>query len=449
MVIKQNPTTKLQIGDDVNAWGHKFTWTDRHISEETYKYRRYSYDELGEQAYKALIRLRTSKDQDLYALFRESREQHPVLQKFWTEVSSTPAWVDWDAVGRGQDVFNRYGMAITLGLAYQSLLGATGSNGRSAETLSRTGGFDLNSVRRRLMETTQFTMQCTESVANLRPDGDGFISILRVRWLHAAVRRRILDLVATRPSYYSVDENGIPINDSDSRYTIVTFSSTVIWQSLPRLGIHLKPQEIEDYLALWRLIAFYIGAPHDEFAQAVTAKATLDSMLLFEYDPTETSKRLARNIIRGLENNPPAYASRSLLETYTRWLNGGELSDSLGIGRPPWYYWVIISSQVALTCVVYNLARNIPAVDGYLSRQFRRDVWRAVRKKERGGLDVLSLFTFRLIPELDVAGKKVEPDVVERGAGFVLTADMVAILVALGWAAVLGMTVAAVWHVSS
>jgi hypothetical protein len=98
---------------------------------------------------------------------------------------------------------------------------------------------------------------------------------------------------------------------------------------------------------------------------------------------------------------------------------------------------------------VYNLARNIPAVDGYLSRQFRRDVWRAVREKERGGLDVLSLFTFRLIPELDVAGKKVEPDVVERGAGFVLTADMVAILVALGWAAVLGMTVAAVWHVSS
>ncbi|RAL66063.1 hypothetical protein DID88_005723 [Monilinia fructigena] len=43
-------------------------------------------------------------------------------------------------LGRGQDVFYRYGGAALTGLAYQSLLGGMGA-ARVTEVLARTGGF--------------------------------------------------------------------------------------------------------------------------------------------------------------------------------------------------------------------------------------------------------------------------------------------------------------------
>lgn len=45
--------------------------------------------------------------------------------------------------------------------------------------------------------------------------GQGFASTLRVRFLHASVRRRILRLARESPSYYSVETHGIPISDFD------------------------------------------------------------------------------------------------------------------------------------------------------------------------------------------------------------------------------------------
>ena len=48
----------------------------------------------------------------------------------------------------------------------------------------------------------------------------------------------------------------------------------------------------------------------------------MESLLLYEIDPTETSKILANNVIKCLEAQPPSYASRPFLEVNSRWLNG-------------------------------------------------------------------------------------------------------------------------------
>ena len=130
---------------------------------------------------------------------------------------------------------------------------------RVAEVLSRTWGFSIEKIRRRLLETTQHTLECTSSLESIKPSGAGFASSLRVQLLHASVRQRIIQLTAARPSYYSVEKNGVPVNDLDCIGTIVDMSATIIWQSLPRQGIYLRQQEILDYIALWRLIALLYG----------------------------------------------------------------------------------------------------------------------------------------------------------------------------------------------
>ena len=86
-------------------------------------------------------------------------------------------------------------------------------------------------------------LQCTRDLDSIKPGGDGFRSSVSVRLLHSNVRKRILKLHSQHPKYYSLEEFGIPINDMDSIMTIMTFSSSLIWISLPRQGVFMREQE--------------------------------------------------------------------------------------------------------------------------------------------------------------------------------------------------------------
>ena len=212
-------------------------------------------------------------------------------------------------------------------------------------------------------ETTQHILQCTRSLDSIKPGGDGHASSVRIRLLHAAVRRKIMKLVEQQPSYYDVDKWGVPINDLDSIATITTFSTTLIWLSLPRQGIWMRQQEIQDYTALWRYIAHLTGTPTDPFRTPQVAKMHMEVLLLYEVDPSPTSRILANNVINALYNKPPTFASKEFLEVNTRWLNGNKLADELGMGRPGLYYWALMAGQCLFFMSLIYTHRSIPYLD--------------------------------------------------------------------------------------
>lgn len=236
---------------------------------------------------------------------------------------------------------------------------------RITEVLARTGGFSPKVAKHRLYETTQHILQVTSSLPNIQPLGAGFASSIRVRLLHASVRRRILSLAAQNPYYYSVAKYGIPINDLDCVGTIATFSSTLIWIGFPRQGIYLREQEIEDYIALWRLVAYYMGTPTSYFSTPSRARAIMESLMIEEIKPSETGKVLANNIIISLQNQPPAYASREFLVASARWLNGDELADELGLERVSGYYRALVAGQCLFFMGVCYTYRSV----GWLDRR--------------------------------------------------------------------------------
>lgn len=176
----------------------------------------------------------------------------------------------------------------------------------------------------------------------MKPGGEGHISSVRVRLLHSSVRLKILSLVSQQPEYYDIDKYGTPVNDLDCIGTINTFCSSVVWLGLPRQGIYLSQQEIEDYIALWRLVAYYMGTPTEPFESTTKARAMMESLLVSEIDPSEIGKVLAKNIILGLENTAPTYASKEFMEAMSRLLNGELLSDQLEIPRSNLYYRLLI-----------------------------------------------------------------------------------------------------------
>lgn len=420
------------------CWGYTFELTDEHFTPEQCEPLKHTYDTLGEQVLDRLNELSpplsrdlprgnsqfsagkqsggTQKDgstirdqekaagsqggpRDLYVILQDHLEKDELLLRFWRDVTTVPSWVDWDQIQRGQDVFYRYGGANLTGLAYQSLLGGMGA-ARVVETLARTGGFSTKVARGRLFETTQHILQCTKSLESIRPGGEGFASTIRVRLLHAAVRNRIMKLADSKPGYYDTQAWGIPINDLDSMATINTFSATLIWLSLPRQGISLREHEIVDYIALWRYIGYVVGCPTDQFETPAQAKRLMESLLLYEVHPSQTSKILANNIIKCLEGQPPGYASADFLTASARWLNGNDLCDELGLMRPSAYYWALMAGQCLFFCVFNYAYRILPeSYDRKKIEMLKKAFWQVIVNTKYGLKGEETKFEFKYVPE--------------------------------------------------
>lgn len=235
--------------------------------------------------------------------------------------------------------------------------------GRIAEVLVRTGGFSPKVARRRLFETTQYVLEVTRSLDSIKPGGDGHASSVRVRLLHAAVRQHITKLAQRIPDYWDMERFGVPVNDLDCITTICAFSTVVIYLGLPRQGIWLTDQEIADYVALWRLVGYYLGTPTEPFDNAEKARAWMESILISELQPTETSQVLARNILLSLDNNYPLYASREFMEALVRWMNGNELSERLGMRKTCMFYWILVAGYCMFIVTMSYVQKIFPNVD--------------------------------------------------------------------------------------
>ncbi|KAL8748800.1 MAG: hypothetical protein Q9184_007083 [Pyrenodesmia sp. 2 TL-2023] len=219
-----------------------------------------------------------------------------------------------------------------------------------------------------------------------------------------------MKLAQKRPEYYDVEKFGVPVNDLDCIATIATFSATLIWLSFPRQGIWLRDQEIKDYIALFRYVAYLTGTPDEYFETPSRAKAIMETLLRDEIDPSPTSQILANNILNCLEGQPPTFASRSFLEANCRWLNGNELCDRLGIGKPSLYYLILMAGQVLFFMAVCYTYRSISILDQRKIRAFRRIIW-AVIVEDKQGLGAESVFEFKYVPDLSKTTKA------ERGRG--------------------------------
>ncbi len=128
--------------------------------------------------------------------------------------------------------------------------------------------------------------------------GDGWQSAVRVRLLHANVRRRVLKMAERRKAssspggqaIYDVEKNGMPINQEDLLGTLCAFSSAPL-AMLQKIGITPTAQEREDYIALWRHVGFYMGIEpallRRAFKDAHTADRTLWCTILHLFSKVE------------------------------------------------------------------------------------------------------------------------------------------------------------------
>lgn len=166
------------------------------------------------------------------------------------EVCEVPLWVDWPTCDRGGELLMRAGALGGAVLGSRSLvLGYASPAGNKALVMS---GRLKEQALQRLNETARF-VQAVCRPGGMRPFADGWKITVKVRLIHAQVRRMIL-----RSGKWNAAAWGVPVNQHDMAGTTLLFSVSMI-DGLRKLGIQIDAEEGEQYIHLWRWVGHVIG----------------------------------------------------------------------------------------------------------------------------------------------------------------------------------------------
>ncbi|MEL6210419.1 MAG: oxygenase MpaB family protein, partial [Pseudomonadota bacterium] len=283
------------------------------------------------------------------------------LGALFEQLDEVPSWVSWDRIERGGQLLFRTAMAGGITLGAKSLCYGYCSPGGN-KPLAFTGQLDGPAVGRRLAETGRFvTATCTEG--GLRRFGEGFAATVKVRLMHAQVRR----LLQQAPEWRS-DLWGTPINQHDTVATSLLFSSIFI-EGVRQFGFWVSRREAEDFLHLWKYSGYLIGAPPELLPNTeAEAEVIADIITMTQGPPDEDSRRLVESLI----HSPEAAASNAeeleaaqihvnLGYGFCHTLLGEEICDQLELRRSPWR-WAIPTARVVVGALE-PLRRFVPRVD--------------------------------------------------------------------------------------
>lgn len=244
-----------------------------------------------------------------------------VVARLFAEHVTPPPWLDEARAQRAQRWASKHLFHITVALFCASLPTAYGA-AKGARVLAATGRMQGNNLDRRVNETAQFVLDVVAE-GGFSPEGSALRAIQKVRLIHAAVRRHLLDK--------GLGDGEVPINQEDLLGTLFTFSVVVI-RALRRLGVAVSEAEADDYYHLWRAVGAALGVRHDLLPADHTSACDLsDRIAARQIRPSEHGRALFTALITGIESHVPRlrFAPRMLV----RYLVGDRLADDLG--APP------------------------------------------------------------------------------------------------------------------
>lgn len=170
----------------------------------------------------------------------------------------------------------------------------------------------------------------------LRRAGDGYKATLRVRLIHAFLRR-----MAGGSGQWDRAAFGEPLNQGDLFHGVVTLSWLML-NGLQRMGCGLSHDEKEGYYAFWRHIAAVLGV-HKNYVDMVNARdceSFWNLWMLTNAGPDAEAVARARKLLELLADAAGGNAAirrlrRSMLNAAVHRLLGRDIGDRLEVPRTP------------------------------------------------------------------------------------------------------------------
>jgi hypothetical protein len=257
-------------------------------------------------------------------------EAPPAFRRFFEAVEEVPAWADFDAIDRGGSLLFRTHMLGGLVLAFRSIMLGYVSPGGN-KPLVYSARLQQDTIRR-LIETSKF-VQTTCLPGTLHRFGEGYQITLKVRLMHAKVRRMLLGSPA-----WNRDAWGVPINQHDMAATALLFSLEVV-DGVRSLGFLLTNNEIEAYFQLWKYSSYLMGVFPDLLVGSEPDAWRLRNVIeATEGEPDDDARALANSLVhagvrgaRNLEERKRAERMLPFNRALSHHLIGEKIATQLGI----------------------------------------------------------------------------------------------------------------------
>ncbi|MEJ7733325.1 MAG: oxygenase MpaB family protein [Polyangiaceae bacterium] len=257
------------------------------------------------------------------------------LRALFADLDAVPPWVDWGAVDRGGSVLVSAGVLGGAVLGARSLvLGYCSPGGNKPLVFS---GRLQEQALQRLNETSKF-VYATCVPGGMRRHGQGFALTVRVRMIHAQVRRMIL-----LSGRWDAARWGAPINQHDMVGTSMLFS-LVLLDGLRSLGLEVDTEDAHRYMQLWRYSAKVIGiAPELIPGSEAEARSLWALVEMTQGEADDDSRALTRALLESPRRAARTAQERSRAETQIaiatglcRALLGEQRADQLRLPRTYW-----------------------------------------------------------------------------------------------------------------
>jgi hypothetical protein len=304
----------------------------------------------------------------------------PQLKAFLEHADATPYWVDRERLDRGAKAITRAGLLGLFPLGDMALMGGYLAS-RATKSLVGTGQIEHRALGR-LVETATWWIDVTTPGALVR-DGSGYQAALRIRLVHAHVRRAMNGRAA-----WDYEQWDRPVNQVQTAGTLLLFSLVYVFGT-QLLGLRYSAREKADILHLWRYLGWLMGVT-DELLPADEDDAWRLLWLLAatEFIPDDDSKRLARALVdthaaigtgRGAVGKVLAQVNVGVHTAISRLVLGRDNADFLGLPDNP----VAQAAVVAAAGVNYVAETVRPFVPGATAVQEAFGAFGRRRYRER------------------------------------------------------------------
>jgi len=316
------------------------------------------------------------------------------LQAYLQEGQVLPPWADRVRLERAEELFMDYG-ALSCSLLFCSSLPECYVIPDLSAVLHIAGQLEQH-TEYRIRSTAAMIFPVMLKGGLTQPDGSGIAQVLKVRLIHATIRNMVLrtspeaamqalgdhrhvkgagvvlawslpdssDMHTALLSHgWKLGEDGLPCNQEELAYTLLTFSY-VFLRSMRRLGLALLPSDEEAYLHAWNVVGHILGIRRELMAETMAqAESLFDQMQargrmhLVNPDPRPA---LGRSLVECMEQVIPFRMLKPLPALMTRYLCGPATAHDIGItDRISWISKVLFWLCIALTRCIDGVVRLV------------------------------------------------------------------------------------------
>lgn len=301
---------------------------------------------------------------------------------FMAHTNAVPDWADFSAMEQGQRLIASYAPFMGISLFAGSLVG--GAVFRKMAMVTAMTGMLSGSATQRLTETTAMVTRMAFP-GEIEPGGKAHEVLARVRLLHSAIRRFLVD----SGRYQHPVE--VPINQQDLAITLGLFGYLNI-RGLMQLGIRLDRAEIDSFILLWRYAGHVLGIDPQLLPESVEQQqAFFLASCKHQAKPdklTEETKCILDEVAQSAHRQAkiPYGIAQTFLHQITRYLSGNDYVTGMNIEDKGDYWGIRLFRGAGRS--FHFVHRYVPGGEQLLYRlgaaAYRRELAANERRKAYG-----------------------------------------------------------------